>query len=264
MPKKWTWRNLARKQDLEQLGIAVNRPGVELAEKVGRFAAPFDYLKSVSRGFDPFFRFLLNRTLTGDQRAIAVRDFVAAMMRYRRLNEAHSYTTNIERSWAVANNDEFMTFFREHYPWVFAAEWAGGEIHEPDPETDALLDHYVCERLAEYGFTTKTRKFKKNYWRCHSSLLSRRITIEFDKGRLGTNLSGDLRVDDIGYSASLADPFFFSGCVFHASKVQQLPLQMERFFGEYNRIFPHVIAALEEAIAAADDVLATASRRSVT
>jgi hypothetical protein len=38
---------------------------------------------------------------------------------------------------------------------------------------------------------------------------------------------------------------------------------MERFFTEYIRLFPHVIKALEEGIAAADDVLATISRKSI-
>jgi hypothetical protein len=263
MAKKWTWRNIRNNEELVQLGIAVHRPGVDLAEKVGRFAPSFEYLRTVLGGFDAR-RFLLNKTLLGHQDAIAARDDIAMVRRHWRLNDPLRGDGDLERQWGAAHHDEFIAFCREHYPWMFAAEWAGPEIHEPDPDTDALLDHHICGGLAGYGFTTKTRKCKKNYWRCHSSLLSRRMTIEFDKGRLGTNLSGEIRIDDIAYSVSLADPFFFSGCVFHASTVQQLPLQMERFFREYVRIFPHVVAALETAIAAADDVLATVGKRSVT
>ncbi|MHB0971541.1 MAG: hypothetical protein ACYC7A_11435 [Thermoanaerobaculia bacterium] len=264
MTKKWTWRNLASDDDVLQLGVAVNRPGVELAERVGRFVTPYEYLIPTLGGFADSVRFLLNRTLINDPDAIDARENYIALMRRRRLCEPYQCDRDVARDYLRAHHDEFMTFCREYYPWVFAAEWAGAEIHEPDPDTDALLDHHICGGLAEYGFTTKTRKCNKSYWRCHSSLLSRRMTIEFDKGRIGTNLSGELRIDDIAYSVSLADPFLFSGCVFYASTAQQLPVQMERFFGEYLRIFPHVVIALESAIAAANEVLATATKRSVS
>lgn len=139
-------------------------------------------------------------------------------------------------------------------------------MHVPNPMADALLDHYICEDLAEYGFTLETRKFKQNYWRCHSSLLSRRMTIEFDKGTYlpSTKMTGRLRIEDFDYRVSLSDPFFFRGCVFYTSKADQLEVQMERFFREYICISPHVVAALEKGIAAADDVLATLSRRTVS
>jgi hypothetical protein len=263
MPKKPTLQNHTSSVDLVRLSIASHRPGVNLAENVGRFETPFEYLKSARGGFGDT-RFLLDKALSGDAAAIAVREEIAATMRHRRLNQPFLGTGTLEREYLTAHEREFMAYRREHYPWMFASEWAGADIHEPDPNTDVLLDHHICGELAEYGFTTKMRKCKKNYWRCHSSLLSRRMTIEFDKGRLGTNVSGEIRIDDIGYSVSLADPFFFSGCVFYASKVQQLPLQMERFFLEYVRIVPHVVVALEMAITAADDVLATAARRSVS
>jgi hypothetical protein len=264
MPRKWSWRNVV-KQELPRLGAAIHRPSIELAESVGRFETPFEYLRQAFGGFDET-RFLLNKVLSGDHDAEAVRDFEIAMMRSCRLDEPHSYTKDIEREYFMSHDAEFTALRRQHYPWIFSSEWAGALVHEPDPEADRMLDHYICEGLAEYGFTTKTRKFKQNYWRCHSSLLSRRVTIEFDKGTYlpSTKMTGDLRVKDLGFGVSLADPFFFSGCVFHMSKADQLAVQMERFFGEYIRIFPHVVAALEAGIAAAGDFLRTTNKRSVS
>lgn len=238
MPKIKSLRDIPE-EDGFLLGRVIHAPGVELAEKIGRFEPPFEYLKSSLGGFVGPRRFLLNKVLLGDETAFAAREYIIRVMRNWRLDDPLPEGEDLERAWGVAHNDEFQAFARLHYPWVYSFETAGRLVHEPDTRTDSLLDYYICDGLAEYGFSTKTRKAKQNYWRCHSHVLSRRLTIYFDKGsyRPSTKMSGDIKIDDIGYVVPVGDPFFFSNAVFLTSVADDIELQMERFFREYIRIF---------------------------
>lgn len=265
MARQRTWENVPQAEWLRFMA-AVHLPGVELAEKIGRFDTPFEYLRPVIGGFDDMTSFLLNRVLLGDHDAIAVRDDRIALMRHWRLGDPFPGDKDLQRVYFTAHRNEYQSFRRHHYPWIFAHEESTSPLQfEPTPETDVLLDRYICGGLADYGFTVRTRKFTKNYWRCHSSHLSRRVTIEFDKGTMTfTGMSGQLNINDLSYGLSIADPFFFSGNHFEVSKADDVHGQLHRFFVEYNRIFPHVWNALEQAIAAADNVLETLGKRSVS
>jgi hypothetical protein len=227
---------------------AIHRPGVELAERVARFETPFEYLKTARGGFAPARRFLLDKTLAGESDALATRDHVMRVMRSRRLGEPlPADTRDLEREYMAAHEDDYQAFRQVWYPWI------GTPPQEPHPDVDALLDSYICNGLKDYGFDRKNRSARKTYWRCHSSILPRRITIEFDKGtRLpGTTASGSVAVGDLGYSVALGDPFFYSNAFFYTSRADDPAAQMKVFFDEYHRIFPHVIDALSKGIAAA-------------
>lgn len=270
MRRQKTWEDVPS-ADFPGFRAAVRRPGVELAEAVGRFETPFEYLKPVIGGFDDMTRFLLNKVLDSDPDALAVRDWRINVMRHRYLGDPllepfdrHSDELDRSGKFFTTNWDECQAFRRHYYPWIFPVETDRPELRfQPNPDTDALLDYYVCEQLADYGFTTKSRRSRKSYWRCHSPLLSRRMTIDFDKGSMTfTQMTGSMRIDSLSYEVSLADPFFFSGCSFEISQLDDVTVQTERFFSEYIRIFPHVIKSLEEAISAADDFLATMTKTS--
>jgi hypothetical protein len=218
VPRLRTWRDVSE-DEARLLAAAMHRPGIELAERVGWFETPFDYLKTVSGGFHAGRRFLLNQILAGDEEAIAVRDDIAIVRRHWRLREPLRGQGDLEREYGLKHDREIEAFERAYYPWFNSAEREPWLVSKPDPRADAILDDYICRQMAEYGFTVKTRKAKETYWRCHSSLLSRRITIEFDKGDYlpSTHVTGRMLLNDFDYSVALGDPFFFSGCAFDTS-----------------------------------------------
>lgn len=253
LTKKKTWRDLG----VERAGAlrsAMYLPGIELAERVGHFAPPFDSLQTELAGFSEHRRFQLDRVLRGDPDAIAVRDFVSAGQRYWRLDELVPPNPYLEIEYMVAHEEEFQAFRREHYPWIFSD---GPLRFEPDPRADELLDQRVCDGLRAYGFTRETRKITRNSWKCHSAFLPRKVTIVFDKTApiRGTKLAGELHIDDLRYRTPLGDPFFFSGGGFYASRADDLPAQLDRFFSAYYVLFDAVADTLSRAIAAADAIL---------
>lgn len=232
------------------LAAAIHRPGVLLAERVARFEAPFDYLKTARGGFAAARRFLLDNILGGEPEALATREHILRLMRFRRLGEPLSPDTpDVETEYMVARARDYNLFRRRSYPWIFKTP-----VMQPHPDTDELLDHYICDGLKEYGFDRKQRKAGKTAWRCDSSLLSRRITIEFDKGShvYGITASGSIAVADLPYTVPLGDPFFYSNAFFQTSLDDDPAAQMQLFFDEYHRIFPHVIDALAQGIAAVE------------
>jgi hypothetical protein len=258
--RRLTYRDVSER-DLPQLVAAVGRPCVALAECVGRFDPPFQYLMNAIGGFDEQTRFVLNKVIEGDPEAIAARDWLVAVRRSQDLGERHPGMPDRWREYLCAHAAEHDQFTQKYFPWMFTRS-----SHEPDPETDRLLDYYICERLEAYGFTANTRRLKKTYWRCHSTLLSRRVTIEFDKGTTlpGLEMTGGIEIPDFSLAVSLAYPFCFSGNSFYTSTAHDVHAQFERFFSEFVRLFPHIWKALEEGIATANDFLATITRKSVS
>jgi len=235
-----------------RIRAAIHRPGIELAERVARFETPFQYLKTARGGFDPVRRFLLDRTLKHDREALAARDDIMAFMRSIRLGEPVTEKRDLEREFHTAHEDEILKFERKYYPWKLPPIELGAPS-EPDPNMDEMLDFYICDGLKDYGFDRKNRKARKSSWRCHTSILPRRVIIEFDKGSYlpSTVMSGALIVEDFSYNVALGDPFFYSGSVFYTYRAADPAKQMKLFFDEYHRIFPHVIDALSRGIAAA-------------
>ncbi|HXG57518.1 MAG TPA: hypothetical protein VNL91_00650 [Thermoanaerobaculia bacterium] len=259
MARQRTWRDVPREL-FPRFMAEIHRPGVQLAVQVGLFQSPFEYLKSALGGFDDATRFLLNRTLAGDADAVAVRDWLIAYERYKCFQGSFPEGVDPSREYFARHHEEWQVFRRQHYPWIFSSESnRSPAIDESHPETDALLDQYVCDALSDYGFSVKTRRFTKNYWRCHSAMLSHRIVIEFDKGSYmpSTVMTGTVNIEALNYGVSIGHPFFFSGNDFRTSKADDVHAQLHRFFAEYIRIFPHVITALRDAMAAADEFLTT-------
>lgn len=96
--KRRIWRDITY-QESPLLARAIHRPGIELAEAVGRFETPFEYLKPAMGGFQDGVRFLLNK-------AIAAREFIANMVRHWRLDEPLASERDLEREWGVARQAE--------------------------------------------------------------------------------------------------------------------------------------------------------------
>jgi len=232
-----------------RIRAAIHRPGVLLAERVARFETPFEYLKTARGGFASARRFLLDKTLHGEREALATRDHIMLVMRDRRMGEPlPPDTRNLESEYMVAHEKEYNEFRQTWCPWIFAPP-----ILKPHPDTDALLDFYICDGLKDYGFDRKNRRARKTTWQCHSSILPRRMTIDFDKGPHipGVTASGSLSVSDLPYNVALGDPFFYSNAFFRTSRDDDPASEMKLFFDEYHRIFPHVIDALSQGIAEA-------------
>jgi hypothetical protein len=239
-----------------RIRAAIHRPGVLLAERVARFETPFEFLKTAQGGFAHLRRFLLDKTLAGDPLASATRDHVLMLVRRQRLGEPLQSTRDLEAEFAKKYEHEFQEFVRTQYPWLLPPADAGDLYFAPHPDTDELLDFYICGGLKDYGFDRKNRKAGKNLWRCHSNLLARRIFFTFDKRSQfpGTQLYALLSVHGLPYSLGIADPFFYSGGVFQTSRADDPAAQMKLFFDEYHRIFPHVIDALAQGIAAVEAI----------
>jgi hypothetical protein len=239
-----------------QLEVRVQRPLVRLAESIGSYTSPFESFRDMLGGFDDR-KFILDRAADGDEEAIAAREDMAHVRRHRRLGEPLHGERNLEKEFLTRHRNEYAAFRRKHYPWIFSHEGSGASWQHPNPRVDEYLDHFVCDRLGSFGFLISGRKSTKAYWRCFSALMQRRMTIYFDKGTYqpSIRMTGEFRVEELGVSVSLADPFFFSGCVFYTSLADQLDLQMERFFAAFGAIFPHFMNAVSDANVAADELL---------
>ncbi|HKR65019.1 MAG TPA: hypothetical protein VJZ00_14900 [Thermoanaerobaculia bacterium] len=251
--------------DLPRLRAAVHRPPLELAVRVAHFEPPFEYLQDVVAGFSDLPRFVLNGVLARDPAAIAVRDFEIALRRATRLDEGDVPDHDPSDAYWRTHMAELEQFRRRYYPSLTNEYAFRPESSLPYANVDDLLDENVCTRMADYGFELKNRKVSRTTWTCHSSILSRRLAITFDKGSMRPSLamSGFLEVESLSYSVSLGDPFFFSSSSFPTTQADDVKKNLRRFFMEYVRIFPHVIEALKTGITAADEVLATHGRRSV-
>ncbi|HJQ41120.1 MAG TPA: hypothetical protein VKB93_28620 [Thermoanaerobaculia bacterium] len=233
---------------------AIHQPGVLLAERIARFETPFEFLKTARGGFDPSRRFILDKTLAGEPLALATRDQVLMVMRRTRLGDPLQSTRDLEAEFARQYDHEFGEFIQGQYPWMPAPVDGGDLNFEPHPDTDDLLDFHICEGLKDFGFDRKNRKAGRNYWRCHSNILPRRVSFELDKRSQfpGTKLYASLVVHSLPYSVPIGDPFFYSGGVFHTSRADDPAAPMKLFFDEYHRVFPHVIDALAQGIAAVE------------
>src|SRR5438128_10830336 len=131
--KKTTWEDVPRALFPRFLS-AVHGPGVALAEAVGRFEPPFEYLKAAQGGFDDRTRFILNHVIIGDADAREVRDWRMAMMRSWRLDEPSNTHEDWERKYLEAHLTEYEAYRRHHFPWLFSFESAGVDQRRPDPK----------------------------------------------------------------------------------------------------------------------------------
>lgn len=250
--------------DDQQTEIArrVHQPGVALAAGVARFEPPFQYLRAVIPGFSPEARFILNKVLEGDAEAADARDAYIATVSHGRLGTPLAAGFEYrERDFLLKNDAEYKGFRDRYYPTERDAAGRGG----PDSRANQIIDSIVFGTLSDYGFEKRHRKASKAKWTCESRLLARKIVIDFEKGKYEpARYSTFLSIPSLPYSVALGDPFFFSGAQFTCGENDNFEEQLSLFFNEYGRIFPHVLKALEEGIAAADEYLKTITESTVS
>lgn len=228
--------------DRQHLGSLVVAPFVDLAARVARFEAPFEYLKGSKVGFRPASRYLLNRCIAGDEDAIAAReDGIFYHIPVVLLDDVAAVTEASERyrSYMRAHQGEIQDLMRSEY-----LQYDATSIEKPK-DLNTTIDAIVLTSMAEYGFSAKTRKATKGQWRCSSGSFGESVDIYFDKG--AGSMSAYLDVDQLPYFADLAAPFFFAQVEYRY--VEEVPIehQLQAFFAEYARLFPHVIEAIERA-----------------
>ena len=242
-----TWTKLPKPVQ-DRVRVAMVRPATDLATKVARFEHPFEYLKNVTGGFFESRRFVLNKVLAGDPRAVAVRESEIGAVRSHRLNQPFPQPFEAEGQYLTDHLSEFEEFRKTNYPWADRGNFA-----KPHPDIDAVLNARIAAPLSDYGFV-RTRT--KAPWEIESRSLAVPVVIRFDKGSYGMILQPTLRVPAYGFLTPLGDPFYFSGQLFFASANHDFDGQMAQFADSYVRIFPHVFAALERGMAAASEIVA--------
>jgi len=147
----------------------------------------------------------------------------------------------------VDHNEANLKRYRaEKYPWMVRHITSIAT----DPRTDALLDEHVSSRLEAYGFRIEARKATPTKWQCRSDILGTPLRIYFDKGtyRPSLNMTGYIELPSFGYLTGLAEPFFFSRADFRISEGDQIDVQLGRFFGRFEQVFPDLINALEQSV----------------
>jgi hypothetical protein len=237
---KFIW-SLPDKPRLEYLTLGRRRL-VDIGAKVANFEPPYEYLKNVRAGFDAEIRFILDRCLKGDALACAARN--AWVFREKNWFNGVSLEAN-EIAWRdffVAHNDELQDYIRKDYPWrSFDPHSADPRRFERDPKLDDYFTAAVVENLGAFGFRRLSRSFK-------SEVLSRPMEIKWDKGTWSLNMAVWLDIPTLAHRERIGMPFAMSAGSFDHSLTSNVEKQLHAFFGEYGKIFPDVLSAMEETI----------------
>lgn len=216
-------------------------PFVDLAARVARFEAPFQYLKTVKATFDPYGRFMLNLAMVGDAAAIAAREeAIHGSLPLMLIDVPLDVLSRANKRFIGLYDSDISAFTNEQYPWLAMPEVVTKEL----PPSLDLLDDVIGMTMNEFGFHLQRRKKTKMEWRCTSSIAAVPITMSFDRGNW--KMTGFLDIPDLPYHGAVGQPFFFSQVEFpHGDSLEPL---VRSFFGEYAKFFPHVIETIERAL----------------
>jgi len=231
------------------LGLA--RDGLlRLAERIGHFEPPFEYLKTVRGPFSPEIRFILEECLRGNELALAARESFLRIERLRCATEpsAEPVGDAVPRFFTERAAD-YQRFLGEAYPWKGRMRGGDPRAFERDPELDAYLTAAVTENLRVFGFRRLARSFK-------STILSRPLEIRWDKGMWGMQILVKLEVPTLAHSERIGLPFCGSSGSFDCAVAFNVEAQLNTFFVEYGKIFSDVLEALSNGIALQEEWLA--------
>ena len=236
---KYIW-DLPDKPRLEYLGLGRAQLAA-LAERIGYFEPPFEYLKTVRAGFDPFTRYLLDQCIAGDPLALKFRDaFIATHKNW--FSPAIEDYSGLLKEFGAAHEEDLKRFIQSNYPWHrFNPEEYDERRFERDPKIDEYFNAAVLDNLGSFGFKRLSRSFK-------SEILSRPMVIKWDKGTWSMSLSVWLEVPTLAQHETIAMPLCFSGESFDFSLASYAQEHLHGFFAEYGKIFPDVLSAVEQQI----------------
>lgn len=99
----------------------------------------------------------------------------------------------------------------------------------------------MVENLGAFGFRRLSRSFK-------SEVLARPMEIKWDKGTWSLTMAMWLEVPSLAQHERIAMPFAPSAGTFPHSLAANVEKQLHAFFGEYGKIFPDVLSAMEQSI----------------
>jgi hypothetical protein len=224
----------------------------DIAARVANFAPPYAYLKDVRAGFDPSIRFMLDHCVQGDKLACEARDaFVLQQKNWFRTGGGND---DAWREFFTLHETDYPEYLRRHYPWQYPGGISGPDLIQPDPNLDQYLNAAVLEHLGGYGFRRLARSFK-------SDVLSRPIAIVWEKSPMAMTMLMSLSIPSLAYRERIGFPFAFSAATFSHSVAADVERQLQSFFGEYGRIFPDVLSALDQGIRAQEEWLAKFAER---
>jgi hypothetical protein len=225
---------------------------VLLAEKIANFQSPFEYLKTARGGFDPQIRYLLDQCLAGDALACSLRDSMVLL--HKRWFTPEQNVPGHQELWTqffTQHQAACQNFIEANYPWHrFNPHEYDERRFQRDPRLDEYFTAAVLDHLGAFGFRRLARSFK-------SDVLERPIQIKWDKGTWSLSMAVWLEVPTLAQHETIAFPFCFSGGGFDHSLASNVERQLQLFFSEYGKIFPDVLAALEQSIKEQEAWLAT-------
>ena len=153
-------------------------------------------------------------------------------------------TDDAWREFFTLHNDEFLKYLKANYPWRhYDPETFDARRFERDPKLDDYFNTAVLENLGPFGFRRLSRSFK-------SEILSRPTVIKWDKGTWSLNMSVWIAIPTLAHSERIGMPFAMSAASFDHSQAAGVETQLHAFFREYGKIFPDVMAALDQGIRA--------------
>lgn len=237
------------------------RGWIDVAEQTGRFQEEFSWLSSIRDGFDPAQRFLLEKCLAGDPEANQLRESIIRSERWRWLNESPPdvWETDLREGFFSRYQAEFFQFRSEHYPWTSVMPELASELLDPWPDADLILEEYVVKAFVPLGFERSGIRSTKNAWTISTKIDGRKVHVEFGEGSIhpSTRMTGSIRVPDFDFGISIAHPLFFSGGPqFLFSKSHPYILQLERFFGVFEKLLPTYAELIESTVTAGNDFFA--------
>jgi hypothetical protein len=234
--------DLRGSERLEFLNLG-HRHLVFLAEKIANFDSPFEYLKTVRGGFDPQIRYLLDQCLAGDAVACSLRDSMVLL--HKRWFTPEPNVPGHQELWTqffTQHQAACQNFIETNYPWRrFNPREYDERRFQRDPRLDEYFTAAVLDHLGAFGFRRLARSFK-------SDVLERPMQIKWDKGTWSLSMAVWLQVPTLAQNETIAFPFCFSGGGFDHSLASNVERQLQLFFSEYGKIFPDVLAAVEQSI----------------
>jgi hypothetical protein len=238
----------------QRLGFLIEVPFLGLSARIGRFEAPFEYLRGTKTGFKLADRFLLNRSLAGDEEAIAAREQRILSYIPQSVSGADQRQAALAyHAYFQAHAEEIDAFARAEYPRP-AIENIPYEPPSKPADLNRLLDELVIDAMSDYGFDLRRRSQSKSHWACQAELSGMEITLQFNKKR--SDMSGFITISDLLYYGNLGAPFFFADVSYDYTAPSIIRAKLRAMLGEYSKVFPHVLEAVQLAVPIRDTYLA--------
>ena len=231
-------RSLKRKLDSlsepERLAVraALLGPVASLADRIGRLEAPFRYLAEVEACFDPTPMLLIKHAARGDRQAIE------AIGEYSRAGAAELLAIDRE-SPPSPNLVAFEAAHKEEWTDMFLRR---ERLNQRGSELVSTFDEQLCkaveDHLRSHGFRACSRGFR-------SDLLESPLYLKTNKGALRPTVYLFLELPTFATQFLIGVPFFYSALALPKCPPRSCNIVEETLF-ELGRIFPNVVAALDD------------------